>query len=70
MSIKTQDEILKMAAEMLEKDEGLRRALELFQLGQAEYIKALSLTYSVQIFSDDKTTENISNQGDKNEKLG
>ncbi|HEU0291359.1 MAG TPA: hypothetical protein VFR47_01395 [Anaerolineales bacterium] len=70
MPIKTREEILKMANEMLEKDEGLRRALELFQLGQAEYLKALASTHVIQIFSDDKTTEDLSVQGDDDEKLG
>jgi hypothetical protein len=70
MPIKTRDEILQMANELLEKDDRLRQALELFQIGQAEYLKALASTQVVQIFSDDKTTDATPNQGDDNEKLG
>ncbi len=69
MPIKTREEILQMANEMLEKDEKLRHALELFQFGQAEYLKALASTHSVQIYSDDKTVQDTSDQGDENEKL-
>jgi hypothetical protein len=69
MPTKTREEILQMAIEMLEKDEGLRRALEVFQLGQSEYLKALATTQSVQIFSDDKTIPNLSAVEDADEKL-
>ena len=69
MSAKTREEILQMAKEMLENDEGLRRALEVFQLGQTEFLKALASTHSIQIFSDDKTTP-IPNDGEiENEEL-
>ncbi len=69
MPIKTRDEILQIANEMIEKDENLRRALELFQFGQTEYLKALASIYSVEIFSDDKTTDNTTERGKDNEEL-
>lgn len=69
MPPKTRDEILKMANEMIENDEKLRRALELFQFGQTEYLKALASTHYVQVYSDDKTEQEILHQGEENEKL-
>lgn len=70
MTIKSREEIIQMASEMLEKDEGLRHALEVFQLGQAEFLKALASTQFVQIISDDKTDLlPPSLEGNKHEKL-
>lgn len=70
MPIKTREEVLQMANDLLEKDARLRQALELFQIGQAEYLKALASTQVVQIYSDDKSTEDLPKQGDEDEKLG
>jgi hypothetical protein len=69
MLLKTNDEILQMANHLLENDENLRRALEIFQMGQSEYLRALASTHTVQIFSDDKAFEEASDMGEENEKL-
>ena len=70
MTTKSREEIIKMASEMLEEDEGLRRALEVFQLGQTEFLKALASTQSIQVVSDDKTSLLLSSiEGNRNEEL-
>jgi hypothetical protein len=68
--MRSQEEILQMATEMLERDDNLRRALEVFQLSQDAYLSALKATNSIFIYSDDKTTESTPIERDKNANLG
>ena len=69
MPTKSHEDIRQMAKEALEKDERLRRALDVFQLGQKEFLKALTATNSVHIFTDDNTVSDQTDKKGKNEKL-